>query len=154
MKFGTVTRTLPALAAWLLVNARWTGSVLFYAVPRSLTSPDAQIVGRRLSSRSARVAMLVMGDGSAAMSEKAPAHLVPGAVEWQAQVATAMGTADTQQILRWQSTEAERFVAAGLAPWQVLAGAAEGTEWSARLLADTAPYGVAYLVTSWRRVEM
>jgi hypothetical protein len=38
---------------------------------------------------------------------------------------------------------------AGRASWQVLAGAAEGGTWSARVTFDDAPYGVTYLVATW-----
>jgi hypothetical protein len=39
--------------------------------------------------------------------------------------------------------------ASGRAPWQVLAGAAEGAGLSGTLLHESAPYGVGYLVAAW-----
>ena len=39
--------------------------------------------------------------------------------------------------------------ASGRAPWQVLAGAAEGTGLGGALLYEEAPYGVGYLVAAW-----
>jgi hypothetical protein len=37
----------------------------------------------------------------------------------------------------------------GRAPWQVLAGAAEGTDLGGALLYEDAPYGVGYVVATW-----
>jgi hypothetical protein len=141
------------VAAWFLDDVGWQGPVLFYAVPSVLPASDAVAVGRALATRAPRVAMLAMGDGSAGLSEQAPAHLVPGAAAWQEQVSQGLGMAATQQILRWTTADAARFAAAGLAAWQVVAGAAGDQEWSASLLSDSAPYGVAYPVASWRRVH-
>jgi hypothetical protein len=44
---------------------------------------------------------------------------------------------------------AEELKAAGRAPWQVLAGAAEDAALSGALLYEDAPYGVGYLVATW-----
>ncbi|WP_258575177.1 class III extradiol ring-cleavage dioxygenase family protein [Streptomyces shenzhenensis] len=44
---------------------------------------------------------------------------------------------------------AHQLKAAGRAPWQVLAGAAEDTDLVGALLYDDAPYGVCYLVAAW-----
>lgn len=153
---GEATEPLPlslTVAAWLLADVGWEGPALFYAVPNVLPASDAAAVGRTLAMRAPRVAMLAMGDGSAGLSEQAPAHLVPGAAAWQEQVSQGLGTAATLQILRWTTADASRFAASGLAAWQVVAGAASDQEWSASLLWDSAPYGVAYPVASWRRAH-
>lgn len=44
---------------------------------------------------------------------------------------------------------AAELLAAGRAPWQVLAGAAEGAGLDGRLLYEDAPYGVGYFVAAW-----
>ena len=45
---------------------------------------------------------------------------------------------------------AARLLAAGRAPWQVLAGAARSGTWTGAVTWSGAPYGVTYLVATWR----
>jgi hypothetical protein len=44
---------------------------------------------------------------------------------------------------------ARELRASGRAPWQVLAGAAEGADLGGSLLYEDAPYGVGYIVATW-----
>ncbi len=44
---------------------------------------------------------------------------------------------------------AGELLAAGRAPWQVLAGAARGRSWQGSVTWTGAPYGVTYLVAGW-----
>ncbi|PYC71940.1 hypothetical protein C7C45_09895 [Micromonospora arborensis] len=101
-----------------------------------------------------RVALLVLGDGSACRGEKAPGYDDPRARPYDQRVATALAEADLDGLLDLDPVLSAELKAAGRAPWQVLAGAARsaGGGWRGELLHDSAPYGVAYFVASWERM--
>ncbi|MFF1558807.1 hypothetical protein [Streptomyces sp. NPDC058279] len=147
------TRTLPptlVVGAWLLDHARWGAApVEGLAVEESLEAGAALRAGRDLAGRADRVALLVMGDGSACRTVKAPGYLDERAEPFDAAAATALGAADTAALAALDVTLAAELKAAGRAPWQVLAGAAEGAGLDGRLLYEGAPYGVGYFVAAW-----
>ncbi|WP_406067345.1 hypothetical protein [Micromonospora sp. NBC_01638] len=101
-----------------------------------------------------RVALLVLGDGSACRGEKAPGYDDPRARPYDQRVAAALADADLDVLLDLDPVLSAELKAAGRAPWQVLARAARsaGGGWRGELLHDAAPYGVAYFVASWERV--
>ncbi len=106
-------------------------------------------LGQGLAGLADRVGLLVMGDGSACRSLKAPGYLDERAEGYDAALARALGTADTAALAALDPGLAAELKAEGRAPWQVLAGAAEGAGLTARLGYQDAPYGVGYLVASW-----
>ena len=53
------------------------------SVAAETSSPDAAAVGAALAASAARVGLLVMGDGSATLTPKAPGYVVEGAGRWQ-----------------------------------------------------------------------
>lgn len=112
---------------------------------------DCEALGRAVAQTGERVALLVMGDGSARRSEHAPVHLHPRAAAFDAAVAAALGTADRQVLAALDPDLATELQAAGRAPWQVLAGATGGCAWRAGIRYDAAPYGVGYFVSCWAR---
>jgi aromatic ring-opening dioxygenase LigB subunit len=95
------------------------------------------------------VALLVMGDGSACRTVKAPGYLDERAEAYDAAVAAALGGADTAALAALDAELSAALKASGRAPWQVLAGAAEGADVGGELLYDEAPYGVGYFVAAW-----
>lgn len=105
--------------------------------------------GRQIGGAAGRIALLVMGDGSACRTLKAPGYLDERAAPFDAAVARALGTADVEALKALDTELAHELKAAGRAPWQVLAGAAEGTEPAGALLYEDAPYGVGYVVATW-----
>ncbi|GGT43874.1 class III extradiol dioxygenase subunit B-like domain-containing protein [Streptomyces purpureus] len=139
-----------AVAAWLLARADWADApVEGLAVDESLDSASCAAAGRELAAAAGRVALLVMGDGSACRTLKAPGYLDERAAGFDEGVARALGAADTAALLALDEQLAHELKAAGRAPWQVLAGAAEGRDLDGRLLYEDAPYGVGYFVASW-----
>lgn len=146
-------RPLPAslaVGAWLLDRARWADApVEGLAVARSAPVHDCAATGRRLAASAGRVALLVMGDGSACRTVKAPGYLDERAAGFDAEAARALGAADAAALLALDAGQAEELRAAGRAPWQVLAGAAEDAGLDGRLLFEDAPYGVGYFVATW-----
>ncbi|WP_328320002.1 class III extradiol dioxygenase subunit B-like domain-containing protein [Streptomyces sp. NBC_00388] len=146
-------RDLPpslSVAAWLLSRAEWAASpVEGLGVGEPLEPERCIAAGRELSARAARVALLVMGDGSACRTLKAPGYLDERAAAFDAAAARALSTADVAALQALDAPLAYELKAAGRAPWQVLAGAAEGAEPGGQLLYDDAPYGVGYYVAAW-----
>ncbi|MFJ3901187.1 hypothetical protein [Streptomyces sp. NPDC090025] len=146
-------RPLPAslaVAGWLLERADWADApVEGLGVGEPLEPARCAEAGRGLAASADRVALLVMGDGSACRTLKAPGYLDERAEPFDAAAARALGAADTAALLALDADLAYELKAAGRAPWQVLAGAAEGAGLAGRLLYEDAPYGVGYVVAAW-----
>ncbi|MEY9964465.1 hypothetical protein ABIA33_002507 [Streptacidiphilus sp. MAP12-16] len=139
-----------ALGAWLLERAGWEGPARGLAVPDYLEPELCAANGVRLAESAARVALLVLGEGSARRSVKAPGYLDERAEEFDAVAARGLATADAGRELASMDDElAFELMASGRAPWQVLAAAAAGDHLAAELLYEDAPYGVGYFVAAW-----
>ena len=155
---GTGEASLPlslTLGLWLLdCQAPDVPRLLFGVAPNTEPSRCAAL-GAALADRVPRVAMLVMGDGSARRSVKGPGHLDLRAEPFDAEVERAMAGADHGALLRLDSLLADELLVAGRASWQVLAGAARtenGTDvWKGSVAYAAAPFGVSYLVAFWSR---
>jgi hypothetical protein len=106
-------------------------------------------LGQELAAGNDRVALLVMGDGSARRSEHSPVHLHPRAELFDSTVAAALDLADCVTLAALDPDLATDLHAAGRTPWQVLAGAAASADLQGALTYHAAPYGVGYLVALW-----
>ncbi|MEU5897216.1 class III extradiol dioxygenase subunit B-like domain-containing protein [Streptomyces venezuelae] len=146
-------RELPsslAVAGWLLERAQWSAApVEGLGVGEPDEAERCIQVGGGLGSRADRVALLVMGDASACRTLKAPGYLDERAAGFDAAVGRALGEADIEALKALDAGLAHELKAAGRAPWQVLAGAAEGAALRGELLYEDAPYGVGYMVAAW-----
>ncbi|MFD0418470.1 class III extradiol dioxygenase subunit B-like domain-containing protein [Streptomyces sp. NPDC127108] len=146
-------RRLPvslAVAGWLLGRTEWSAAPLEGLGVGEPLAPERCIqVGGEIAARADRVALLVMGDASACRTLKAPGYLDERAAGFDADVARALAAADVAALKALDAELAQELKAAGRAPWQVLAGAAEGAGLRGELLFDDAPYGVGYLVAAW-----
>ncbi|MFD5133007.1 class III extradiol dioxygenase subunit B-like domain-containing protein [Streptomyces olindensis] len=146
-------RPLPyalAVAAWLLERTGWSDApVEGLGVGDELAPARCVRTGRDVAERAERVALLVMGDASACRTLKAPGYLDERAAPFDAEVARALGTADPAALAALDTQLADELKVSGRAPWQVLAGAAEGAGLGGSLLYEDAPYGVGYLVAAW-----
>jgi len=150
---GVPGRPLPpslAVGAWLLERAGWdVAPVEGLGVGEPLAPERCIQVGRKLAASAERVALLVMGDGSACRTLKAPGYLDERAAAFDAEVARALASADTAALASLDEALAYELKAAGRAPLQVLAGAGEGAGLKGELRYDEAPYGVGYFVARW-----
>jgi len=150
---GVSQRELPpslAVAAWLLERTGWSDApVEGLGVGEPLAAERCIQVGREIAAQAERVALLVMGDASACRTLKAPGYLDERAAGFDAEVARALGEADVAALKVLDADLAYGLKASGRAPWQVLAGAADGAGLGGALLYDDAPYGVGYLVAAW-----
>lgn len=149
----TPERELPsslAVGAWLLSRADWDDApVEGLGVAQPLPLERCLPLGRELAASAPRVALLVMGDGSACRTVKAPGYFDERAEGFDAAAARALGTADLPALHALDATLAADLQASGRACWQVLTGAAEDADLTGRLLRDEAPYGVGYFVATW-----
>ncbi|HEU5033097.1 MAG TPA: hypothetical protein VFV01_49840 [Spirillospora sp.] len=144
---------------WLLERHGFAADARYQSVAFD-ADPDACLrLGAELAGSAARVELLVMGDGSACRTEKAPGYLDARAQGYDEGVARALGKADAAALAELDPGVSAELQAAGRAAWQVLAGAAMAMDAegappataasAAALLADEAPYGVGYFVASW-----
>ncbi|MER7581265.1 class III extradiol dioxygenase subunit B-like domain-containing protein [Kitasatospora sp. NPDC097691] len=137
------------VGAWLLERAGVTLPTHACAVPADAPADRMLGLGQGLAGLADRVALLVLGDGSACRSVKAPGYLDERAEGFDAALAAALGSADLPALAGLDAGLAAELKAEGRAPWQVLAGAAEGAGLTGRLGYQEAPYGVGYFVASW-----
>jgi aromatic ring-opening dioxygenase LigB subunit len=121
----------------------------FQAVAADDPPENCRELGGSLAAGGDRLALLVMGDGSARRDEKAPGYVDLRAEAYDAAIARALADADGAALAALDPTEAAELLVAGRAAWQVLAAAAQGAGLTGRLVADEAPYGVGYFVAAW-----
>lgn len=144
------------LGAMLLDQAGYHGPRRLLAVsPDDLASACASL-GAELAAGTARTVLLVMGDGSARRSLKAPGHLDPRAEPFDEQVERAVRAGRLGALLGLDEALARDLMVTGRPAWQVLAGAmpdfsgtdgarADGASVTEVLYRDD-PFGVAYMV--------
>ncbi len=140
------------IGAWLLHRASVAAPRKGQSVGVDESVADCRRLGAELTAGTGdRVALLVMGDGSACRGEKSPGYDDSRAQPYDEAVAAALAEADTAALLGLDPALSAELMVAGRAPWQVLAGAAEasGGSWRGDLGYFAAPYGVTYLVATW-----
>ena len=146
-----------AVGAWLLDRAATPVRRAYVEIPAGPVADSADDVlatlGTALAARRGRVALLVMGDGSAARTPKAPVAYDQRAETYDKGIAAALAAGDATTLLALDAAQAAALAVSGRPAWQVAAGAVLAQTASpptADLLADQAPYGVGYLVATWR----
>lgn len=137
------------VGAWLLRDRPRTPVRGAEAIGFDLPSADCAAIGSALVGTSARVGLLVMGDGSACRGEKAPGYADPRAEDFDRTVVSALARADSEALAAIDPELATDLLASGRAAWQVLGGAAGLDPWRGEVLYDAAPYGVQYTVVTW-----
>ncbi|MFE7315871.1 class III extradiol dioxygenase subunit B-like domain-containing protein [Streptomyces sp. NPDC057555] len=139
-----------AVGAWLLSRTAWADApVEAVGVAEALPRDRCLSLGRELGGSASRAALLVLGDGSARRSVKAPGYFDDRAEAFDAGAARALGAADTEALAALDDALAADLLASGRSCWQVLAGAAEDAGLRGQLLREEAPYGVGYVVAAW-----
>lgn len=139
------------IGAWLLDRIGVANPASGVSVGDDTPARACAALGAELAGTADRVALLVMGDGSACRGTAAPGYDDPRAEAYDKEVALALATADASVLLGLDETLSARLLVAGRAAWQVLAGGvlASGRQWRGELSYDGAPYGVAYFVARW-----
>ena len=142
---------------WLLLRAGCDGSgppVAIHQVSQRATPAECLALGAAIAGQAPRVAVLAMGDGSARGARDIEGAPDPDAQEYDDEVAEALAAADARWLSRLDPALDDKFLVAGRAAWQVLAGAAAGRRLHGRLHRCMNPYGVTYLVASWESLEL
>ncbi|GGS47123.1 hypothetical protein GCM10010156_02300 [Planobispora rosea] len=116
----------------------------FHAVPFDASPAECAALGANLAAGTGRVALLVMADGSACLTEKAPGYLDPRAEPYNAAIVGALARGEAPGL---DPAEAAELRVAGRAALGVLAGIAG--PFGGEVLYDDAPYGVGYFVACW-----
>jgi hypothetical protein len=136
------------VGAWLLRDALGAGSgAVAHAVPpegRLLTGlPDKP------------TSLIVVGDGSARRTEKAPGYLDERAAAFDAAVADIFRQGDGSALNqdRLERYGASDLLVSGLPAWHSVHSLVANNRWEARLLYAAAPYGVGYFVAVWTRFD-
>ena len=145
---GEAQLPLPVgIGAGLLDEAGYAGPRALQSVDGAAPAADCASVGVRVAGLAPRVALLVVGDGSARRTPAAPGYFDERAQAFDAGAETAIRHGDMGALARLDGALAAELMATGRAAWQVLAGAV-GLDRRApgEILYADAPFGVSYLV--------
>ncbi|MGY0008181.1 hypothetical protein, partial [Micromonospora sp. I033] len=143
------------IGAWLVNRSGTELPRLARAVAADASPAECAALGADLvAATDGRIALLVLGDGSACRGTKAPGYDDLRAPAYDERVAAALAGADAEALLGLDPVLSAELRVAGRAPWQVLAGAARaaGGAWRGDVSYQQAPYGVAYFVANWEQV--
>ncbi|MFC4945617.1 hypothetical protein [Pseudonocardia sp. GCM10023141] len=157
---GPVDRDLPLpllIAGWLAAQVAPGARLRGELVAPDAAAADCAALGAALAAECAArpepVGLLVVGDGAATHTAKAPGYLDERAGPFDVAVAAALRDADPAGLAALDPELASALLASGRAPWQVLASAAtcgvDGGAWQGELLHSSLPFGVAYHVAEW-----
>jgi hypothetical protein len=136
------------LGGRLLDEAGYEGGRELQAVSETSTAAECAVLGARVAAAGQRVGLLVMADGSARRSRRAPGYLDARSGAFDAEVGRAIRDGDMAALLALDPVLAKDLLATGRAAWQVLAGAMDGCRPASLIRYDDDPFGVAYLVAS------
>ncbi|WP_370615666.1 hypothetical protein [Mumia sp. Pv 4-285] len=120
-------------------------------VPADADAAHLEKLAQPLVERPERAALLVLGEGSARRSEKAPGYLDPRAAAYDAVTRTALATPDPDALLAQDVELADTLLAAGHRALVVLAAVMRDTAPAPTgdLRWDDDPFGVQYFVVVW-----
>jgi hypothetical protein len=134
------------LGARLLDEAGYTGPRRLQSVHSGEPVAACLRLGADLRALAGRVGLLVMADGSACRSLRAPGYLDPRAAAFDAAIEEAVRSGDLGSLRAMDQDLARDLLAAGRPGWQVLAGAMPGRASSTEIMYKADPFGVFYLV--------
>ncbi|WP_435205939.1 hypothetical protein [Micromonospora sp. bgisy143] len=151
---GAVLPLSLTVGAWLLSRHTPPPQVTAVQVTADAGPAEVAALAAQVAAAGDRVALLVLGDGSACRGQQAPGYDDQRALPYDKGVATALAEADLDALRDLDPGLSAQLKVAGRAAWQVLADAARagGGGWRGELLHESAPYGVAYFVASWERM--
>jgi hypothetical protein len=121
-------------------------------VAADTSTAECVSVGRKIAGRAERIGLLVMADGSARRTLKAPGYLDERSAPFDRRIEAALATGDPAGLIALEPQLAVELLVAGRAAWQVMAGAATGG-WQADLPYSADPFGVWYPVATWLTVN-
>ena len=134
------------LGARLLDEGGYTGPRRLQSVHPGDPAAACLRLGADLRALSGRVGLLVMADGSACRSLRAPGYLDPRAAGFDAALQEAVQAGDPGPLRALDQGLARNLLAAARVTWQVLAGAMPGGAPGGEIHYKDDPFGVFYLV--------
>ncbi len=136
----------------LLDEAGWAGAVELTAVAWDAPPEEVAELAERIAGRAERVALLVLGDGSARRGEKAPGYLDDRAFDFDASVARALAEGNAAALEAMDVSLADELMVLGRAAFGVLGSVVrrQGDAPNAELAHQDDPFGVMYLVAVWQ----
>jgi len=138
------------VGAWLLSQVGWPGERRALEIDPAADDHTLDRIAATVADDVRRTVLLVVADGSAARSEKAPASLHPDSAAFDSYVASALRAGSAADLIALDRSGAVEVSAQGRPAWRVAARAcAAGASFDAALTIDEAPYGVGYFVASW-----
>jgi hypothetical protein len=111
------------IGAYLLDRAGYGGPRTIWSVSENDTPQACQRLGGELAATGGDSALLVLGDGSARRSLKAPGRFDERAAAFDAVAERAIRSADLDALLALDPVLARELMSTGRTGWQVLAGA-------------------------------
>jgi hypothetical protein len=142
---------LPAplgLGARLLDESGYQGPRLLQSVSGDDAAAACLRLGDSLRGLGGRTGLLVMADGSACRSQRAPGYLDPRAAAFDEALGRAVRGGDLGALQDMDEVLARELLVTARPAWQVLAGAMPGRSPAAEILYSGAPFGVFYLVAA------
>ena len=134
------------LGARLLDETGYRGTRWLQSVSQDEPAAACLRLGARLRRLGDRVGLLVMADGSACRSLRAPGYLDPRAAAFDAVLERAVRTGDLGSLQDIDHGLARELLATARPGWQVLTGAMPGRAAATEILYADDPFGVFYLV--------
>ena len=122
------------------------GDVVLQSVAADATPQECADRGRELAAGPPAV-LVVVADGPATLTEKAPGHFQPDAAPFAEGLARALAAADSAALAALDPATCDRLWMRGRVALQVLAAATDGL--AGELVAEEAPFGVQYLLARW-----
>lgn len=122
------------------------GEILLQSIAADAKPQECAALGATLAAGPSTL-LVVVADGPATLTEKAPGHLQPDAAPFATELARALAAADTTALAALDPATCARLWMRGRAALQVLAAAAPGLV--GELVAEESPFGVQYLLARW-----
>ncbi len=138
--------TAPGIGRMLLPDVG--DRLVLQSIAADATPQECADLGRRLADGPDGL-LVVVADGPATLTEKAPGHLQADAAPFARELARALADGDLAALTGLDPAVCDRLWMRGRPALQVLAGAAAGASPSAQVLLDEAPFGVQYLLARW-----
>ncbi len=152
---------LPALiAGWLREQVAPEATAECRLISADASAEESLTFGRQLraelDAEAQPIAVLVVGDGAATMSLKAPRYLDERAADAQAAIDRALSAGDRHALAALDTGLCAEIEVAGRPAYQVLAGvfATDPADPDVETYYAAAPFGVAYHVSVWRPREL
>ncbi|WP_413617118.1 hypothetical protein QBL07_016115 [Gordonia rubripertincta] len=153
-------RTGPRMSLSALIGAwlrQWAslGQTSTWIVGRETSPAECAAIGADLAARlgesAERIGLLVVGDGSTALTKAPGGGRRDSAVALNDSIVAAIGAADIAALLDLEAAPCNTEGVGGRVAWQVAAAAVEscGSGVVAKTSYADAPFGVGYVVATW-----